>query len=49
MIMLQAIFNPVGILLGWLLEMQGPLTVGIATAISAGTFIYIATIEVISH
>lgn len=49
MILLQAIFNPVGIILGWLLETQGPLTIGIATAISAGTFIYIATVEVISH
>jgi zinc transporter 1/2/3 len=39
--------NPIGIGLGWILSDQGLLTTGIFQAISAGTFIYIATIEVI--
>jgi zinc transporter 1/2/3 len=39
--------NPIGIGLGWILADQGLLATGIFQAISAGTFIYIATIEVI--
>lgn len=39
--------NPIGIGLGWILADQGLLVTGIFQAISAGTFIYIATIEVI--
>ncbi len=39
--------NPVGVALGWILSDQGPLVTGICTSISAGTFVYIATLEVI--
>lgn len=47
MIIIQAVMNPVGIALGWLLSEAGPLTNGIFVAISAGTFVYIASVEVI--
>jgi len=40
--------NPVGIILGWVLSSQGALTTGIFMSISAGTFLYIATLEVIA-
>ena len=39
--------NPIGIGLGWVLSNSGPLIVGIFESISAGTFLYIATVEVI--
>lgn len=39
--------NPIGIGIGWLLSDQGYLITGIFESISAGTFVYIATIEVI--
>lgn len=41
--------NPVGIAIGWALSDSGSLTCGIFTSISAGTFLYIATIEVITE
>jgi len=47
MIFLQGLMNPIGIAIGWGLSNQGPLIVGIFYSISAGTFIYIATVEVI--
>lgn len=39
--------NPVGIATGWAISNSGPLIVGIFESISAGTFLYIATVEVI--
>jgi solute carrier family 39 (zinc transporter), member 1/2/3 len=39
--------NPIGIMIGWIVSSSGPLIVGIFTSISAGTFLYIATIEVL--
>jgi solute carrier family 39 (zinc transporter), member 1/2/3 len=39
--------NPIGIGLGWIFSNQGPLVVGVFESISAGTFLYIATVEVI--
>ena len=47
MIAIQAAMNPIGVGIGWALSDQGPLVTGIFTSISAGTFIYIATLEVI--
>jgi zinc transporter 1/2/3 len=39
--------NPIGVGIGWALSNNGNLIVGIFYSISAGTFLYIATIEVI--
>lgn len=39
--------NPIGIGIGWILSEAGNLTSGILMSISAGTFLYIATNEVI--
>lgn len=39
--------NPLGIGIGWLLSSQGDLVEGIFVSISVGTFIYIATMEVL--
>jgi len=39
--------NPVGIAAGWILTSSGNLYKGTLMAISAGTFLYIATMEVI--
>lgn len=47
MIMIQAIMNPIGIGIGWALSDAGPLVSGIFVSVSAGTFVYIATVEVI--
>ena len=47
MIILFAVFTPIGILLGLLVISADPLTQGIFLAISAGTFIYISASEVI--
>jgi len=47
MIAIQAIMNPIGILIGWVLSGQGHVVTGIFQAISAGTFLYIASGEVI--
>lgn len=47
MILIQAFMNPMGIGLGWVLSESGPLVTGIFYSISAGTFIYISTIEII--
>ena len=47
MIIIQAIMNPLGVAIGWLLSTQGDLVEGIFTSISVGTFVYIATLEVI--
>lgn len=47
MLFIQAVMNPLGIALGWVLSQQGTLIVGIFYSISAGTFLYISTIEVI--
>ncbi|CAD8098010.1 unnamed protein product [Paramecium sonneborni] len=49
MIFIQGIINPFGILIGWLLSNQGFIITGIFQSISAGTFIYIATMEVIQE
>jgi len=49
MIAIQAVMNPIGIALGWMLSESGNLISGIFTSISAGTFLYIATIEVITE
>ncbi|EAS07205.1 metal cation transporter, ZIP family protein (macronuclear) [Tetrahymena thermophila SB210] len=47
MIALQGMMNPFGIGLGWALSDAGDLVSGILVSISAGTFLYIATVEVI--
>lgn len=39
--------NPIGVGIGWILSSQGKLIAGIFMSISAGTFLYIATLEVI--
>lgn len=39
--------NPVGIALGWILSNQGFLVTSVFESVSAGTFLYIATVEVI--
>jgi zinc transporter 1/2/3 len=39
--------NPIGIAIGWILSNSGNLVVGILISVSAGTFLYIATLEVI--
>ena len=39
--------NPIGIGLGWSLSNSSKLVVGTFESISAGTFLYIATVEVI--
>lgn len=39
--------NPIGIAIGWSVSASGPLVVGIFESISIGTFLYIATVEVI--
>ncbi|CAD8176410.1 unnamed protein product [Paramecium pentaurelia] len=49
MIFIQGIINPIGILIGWILANQGYIITGIFQSISAGTFIYIATMEVIQE
>ncbi|EGR27854.1 zip zinc transporter family protein, putative [Ichthyophthirius multifiliis] len=47
MIAIQALMNPIGVGLGLALSDQGELITGIFMAISTGTFIYIATLEVL--
>ncbi|KAL4501594.1 hypothetical protein ABPG72_018645 [Tetrahymena utriculariae] len=47
MIAIQAVMNPIGIGIGWALSDQGNLVTGIFMSISAGTFVYIATLEVL--
>jgi zinc transporter 1/2/3 len=47
MILIQAIMNPVGVAIGWILSDEGNLVTGIFMSISAGTFVYIATLEVL--
>ena len=47
MIVIQACMNPIGVAIGWILSDQGPLVEGIFMSISVGTFIYIATMEVL--
>ncbi|KAL4436171.1 hypothetical protein ABPG74_018155 [Tetrahymena malaccensis] len=47
MIALQGMMNPFGIGLGWALSDAGDLVSGILVSISAGTFLYIAAVEVI--
>ncbi|EGR33716.1 zip zinc transporter family protein, putative, partial [Ichthyophthirius multifiliis] len=47
MIFIQAIMNPIGVGIGWSLSNSGSLVIGIFMSISAGTFIYIATLEVL--
>lgn len=39
--------NPIGIAIGWFMSSSGPFNSGIFISISVGTFIYIATIEII--
>jgi len=47
MIAIQAVMNPLGILIGWILSNQGNVITGVFQSISAGTFLYIAAGEVI--
>ncbi|CAK66732.1 unnamed protein product (macronuclear) [Paramecium tetraurelia] len=49
MIMIQAIMNPVGIGIGWIMADKGPLYTGIFVSISVGTFIYISTMETLTE
>jgi zinc transporter 1/2/3 len=39
--------NPIGVGIGWILSDSGTLVTGIFMSISAGTFLYIATLEVL--
>ena len=39
--------TPIGIIIGWSIANQGFLLAGIFNSIAAGTFIYVATMEVI--
>jgi zinc transporter 1/2/3 len=41
--------NPLGIALGWILSNSGELVIGVMMSISAGTFLYIATMEVLTE
>ena len=41
--------NPLGIGIGWFFSGKSNLAAGILTSISVGTFLYIATIEVITE
>ena len=47
MIGISASMNPIGIGVGWLIAAEDNLIVMIFYSISAGTFLYISTIEVI--
>jgi len=47
MIVVAAVISPIGIILGWLLSDLGNLMTGVFMSFSAGTFLYISTIEVI--
>lgn len=47
MILIQALMNPMGVCCGWILSSQGNLIAGVFESISAGTFLYIATMELI--
>ncbi len=47
MICIQAIMNPIGIGIGWAISGQGMLIQGIFDSVSVGTFLYIATMEVL--
>jgi len=47
MIAIQAVMNPLGIFVGWILSGKGYVITGIFQSISAGTFLYIAAGEVI--
>ncbi|KAL4505217.1 hypothetical protein ABPG72_016284 [Tetrahymena utriculariae] len=49
MVAIQAAMNPMGIGIGWALSDAGDLVSGILMSISAGTFLYIATQEVIAQ
>lgn len=39
--------NPIGIAIGWFMASSGPFNSGIFISISVGTFVYIATVEII--
>lgn len=47
MILFLSFVTPLGVLIGYLLSGLNNMVVGVCTAISAGTFIYIATTEII--
>jgi zinc transporter 1/2/3 len=49
MIFVQSLMNPLGILVGWLLSGDGSLIEGVFKGISAGTFLYVATQEMIAQ
>ncbi|KAL4505222.1 hypothetical protein ABPG72_016289 [Tetrahymena utriculariae] len=49
MVIIQATMNPMGIGIGWALSNAGYLANGILMSISAGTFVYIDTQEVIAQ
>ncbi|CAD8111030.1 unnamed protein product [Paramecium primaurelia] len=49
MIIIQAIMNPIGIGIGWIMADKGPLYTGIFVSISVGTFIYISTMETLTE
>ncbi|KAL4505219.1 hypothetical protein ABPG72_016286 [Tetrahymena utriculariae] len=49
MVIIQAAMNPMGIVIGWAFSDCGYLVNGILMSVSAGTFIYIATQEVIAQ
>lgn len=39
--------NPIGIAIGWFMASSGPFNSGVFISISVGTFVYIATVEII--
>lgn len=49
MIMIQAVMNPIGIGIGWIMADKGPIYTGIFVSISVGTFIYISTMEMLTE
>lgn len=48
-ILLLACINPLGIGIGWNLTESGALATGILKSLSAGTFLYIALMEILNE
>ncbi len=49
MIYMQAAFNPIGIVIGMFLVGMGNLIIAIFLSLSVGTFLYVATMEVLGE
>lgn len=48
-ILFQSCLNGMAVLIGWSLSSHDPLTAGILSSISAGTFLYVCMIEKLQH